>query len=64
MSREQSRSRIRKLAYNKCKKKHPDYYDSIICVGPGSGRGFGPPCDECINEVERAQKRKQKFIKK
>jgi len=57
-------SHLRGLADRRCKRKHRDYYDSLICVGPGSGKGFGPPCDECIAEVEREQRVKRRKARK
>ncbi len=50
MTPEEWRIRLRQMADDRCKKKHRDYYESLICVGPGS-RDFGPPCDECRAEV-------------
>ncbi len=50
---------IRHLARSKCEAKHPDLYDSMICVGPGSQKGFGPPCDECLAETEREYEAKR-----
>ncbi len=44
---------IRQRAADRCKQKHPEIYDSMICVGPGSERGFGPPCDECLAAMEQ-----------
>jgi hypothetical protein len=52
MKSEELRLHIRRLADSRCKAKHPDYYDSLICVGPGSTHGLGPPCDGCVAEVE------------
>jgi hypothetical protein len=31
----------------------------MICVGPGSEKGFGPPCEECIYDTEREYQLKQ-----
>ncbi len=42
---------IRNMADERCKAKHPDVYDELICVGPGSAH-FGPPCDDCMRETE------------
>jgi hypothetical protein len=55
---------IRDLARARCKKKHRDYFDSLVCVGPGSSKGFGPPCDECLAEVEREHKKKKRRASK
>ncbi len=52
MTPEELRDHTRELAKSRCKAKHRDYYDSLICVGPGSTRGFGPPCSECLAETE------------
>ena len=43
------RSILMSLARSRCKRIHPDVFDSMICVGPGSEKGFGPPCDKCID---------------
>lgn len=58
MTPEMWRAHIRNLADSRCKNKHPDYYDSLICVGPNPS-GFGPPCDGCVEEtrLELEQKR-------
>lgn len=64
MTPNQKRDHIKNLARSRCKRKHPDLFDSMICVGPGSEKGFGPPCDECLDEVEREQSRKQRNKKK
>lgn len=53
MTPEELKDHIWHLADSRCNTKHPDYYDSLICVGPGSAHGFSPPCDECCAEVER-----------
>lgn len=53
------RDQIRRLARSRCKVEHPDFHDSLICVGPGSGKGFGPPCDECLFAAELAYKVKE-----
>ncbi len=55
----EQRERLKNLAHWKCKRKHLDYYESLICVGIGSERGLGAPCNECITEVEREYKSKQ-----
>jgi hypothetical protein len=60
MERSAAEQRVRRLADEICIKKHRDYHDSLICVGPGSGRGFSPPCDECIQEARTKLKRRQK----
>lgn len=52
MTPEERRNQIRRLADSRCRRKHIDHYDSLICVGPGSKQGFGPPCDECLAETE------------
>ena len=43
---------LRNLADSRCRKKHPDYHQSLICVGPGSARS-GPPCDACLEETRQ-----------
>lgn len=53
MTPEELSKHLRNLADACCRSKHPDYHDSLICVGPGSEKGFGPPCDECLAEVTR-----------
>lgn len=58
MTSEQYRAHVRNLAESRCRAKHPDYYDSLICVGPNSS-GFGPPCDDCIREVRVELDRKR-----
>jgi len=58
IEQEHLRADLKKLADARCKRKHRDYYESLVCVGPGSGKGFGPPCDECLAEVEREYKAK------
>jgi hypothetical protein len=58
MTLEEFRDHVRQLANSRCKAKHPDYYDSLICVGPNSG-GFGPPCDNCIKETRLSLEAKQ-----
>lgn len=45
------REHLRSLADSRCKAEHPNYYGSLICVGPNSQR-LGPPCAECMREVE------------
>ena len=52
------RQHIRNLADSRCKAKHRDYYDSMICVGPNEG-GFGPPCDSCLEETRRELEQKR-----
>ena len=59
MTPEELRKHIRHLADSRCKAKHLDYYNSLICVGPGSEHGFGPPCDGCIAEVGREYEAKR-----
>ena len=51
--REARETHIRRLADSRCRAKHRDYYDSLICVGPNES-GFGPPCDNCIEEARKA----------
>ena len=54
MTPEQLKAHIRGLADSRCQAKHPDYYQSLIRVGPeDSAVGSGPPCDECLAETER-----------
>ena len=48
--RENIERRAREIGNELCRKAHPDYHDSLICVGPGSGQGFSPPCDEHLKE--------------
>ena len=64
MKSKKLKNRLRQLADTRCRTKHRDYYDSLICVGPGSARGFGPPCDACITEIEREHKEKESSLKK
>ena len=52
---------LRTKAKKLCRKKHPHLFDSMICVGVGSERGFGPPCDECLSQaIKRNENRKKK----
>ena len=51
MIREELRQHIRNLAKSRCRAKHPNSYDSLICVGPGSKHGFSPPCSGCLAEA-------------
>ena len=53
MTPEELERHIRNLADSRCRAKHPDYYNSLICVGPGSAQGFSPPCYGCVDEVRR-----------
>jgi|GEM_PF-3584408 len=55
---EQWRKYVRKVADSRCKNKHQDYYDSLICVGPNTG-GFGPPCDNCVEETHKELEQKR-----
>jgi hypothetical protein len=41
---------VRHIADSRCRNKHIDVYDSLICVGPGN---FGPPCSECIEATRK-----------
>ena len=50
MTHEELKKHLRQMADTRCKQKHRDYYESLICVGPAS-RDFGPPCDECRAEI-------------
>ena len=50
---------IRHLARSRCERKHPDLYHQMICVGRGSEKGFGPPCDECLAKTEREYEAKR-----
>ena len=59
-----SDTHIYRLADARCKRKHRDYYDSLICVGPGSSRGFRPPCNECIEEIRKELRQRQRKTKK
>ena len=52
---------IRSLADSRCKAKHPDYYQELTCVGPGSSH-FGPPCDGCLNEERERWKAKRATV--
>lgn len=58
MTSEQRAEHLKDLARSRCERKHPDLYDSMICVGPGS-KGFGPPCDDCLAEMEREYEMKR-----
>lgn len=42
---------VRRIAVSRCKAKHRGTHDELICVGPGSEKGFSPPCDECLSET-------------
>lgn len=53
MTPQEWEAHVRSEAGRRCKAKHPDYYDSLICVGPGSEIGFCPPCHECLVETRR-----------
>lgn len=44
---------VRRIALNRCERRHPDYFDSMIVVGPASEQGFGPPCDECLDRTRK-----------
>ena len=56
---EQWLAHVRNLATPHCKNKHPDYFESLICIGPGSER-FGPPCDGCVEEKRLELEAKQR----
>ena len=58
MTQEQWRAHVRNIADSRCKQKHPDVYDSLICVGPNSS-GFGPPCDSCVAETKESLEQKR-----
>ena len=58
---EAHRAHIRRLADSRCRAKHRDYYESLICVGPNES-GFGPPCDECVAEEERNWQNKRATV--
>ena len=49
---EQRNAHVRRLADSRCRNKHRDYYDSLVCIGPGSAH-FGPPCNDCIEETRK-----------
>lgn len=59
MTPDELRAHIRNLADSRCRKAHPDFHDSLICVGPGSSRGFSPPCSDCLAATEREYALKQ-----
>lgn len=58
MTSEDHKNHVRRLADSRCKAKHLDHYDSLICVGPNSS-GFGPPCEDCIRETEDELEKKR-----
>lgn len=63
MDEEAWNNHVRELADSRCRNKHPDYYDSLICVGPGSENGFGPPCDGCVRETtQELETKRQKAV--
>jgi len=57
MTLQELHAHINNLANSRCKSKHRDYYDSLICVGPASSH-FGPPCDSCIAKVREEYEKK------
>ncbi len=60
MTLEEQEQQIRRLADAKCQRTHRDFYDSLICVGPGSEKGFGPPCDSCLAETREEYELKRR----
>ncbi|OHA91019.1 MAG: hypothetical protein A2758_01360 [Candidatus Zambryskibacteria bacterium RIFCSPHIGHO2_01_FULL_49_18] len=58
---EAHRAHIRRLADERCKAKHREYYDSLICIGPNES-GFGPPCDGCVAEEEKHWQNKRATV--
>lgn len=58
MTPEERRAHIRNLADSRCRNKHRDYYDLLICIGPNPS-GFGPPCDSCIEETRLELEKKR-----
>ena len=43
---------VKEYALDLCARTHPDVYDSLICVGPGSEKGLGPPCSDCMRMTQ------------
>ncbi len=58
MTPKEFEAHVRKLADSHCRKKHRDYYDSLVCFGPNPSN-FGPPCDECVDEKRQELEQKR-----